>query len=430
MLQRNLWIVLAAIIGFQIAPAFAQKTKIDQWILTYDELMRTSPKQREIYLNNLRAAIIEFETQSQSGLLAFQDRSIWEEVAQGFFLPDAAADDGPCGPYLTLEGNVCVRIIRAPRHNGLDKRPPSTYSNCRNIPGKDEWKCVSDEAPDLTKVATTPPKVAEKAPAPPPPASNDRCLEFHILEGDACVRNIRSPRNGPLGKTPPAGYTKCENIPGKDEWKCTSEDGPTPIKTASVDPKDGAPKAAGDAVCGVKKPACESDREKYRAEFQSQRRNCVYAGNFSDYSGGTPRKGKCKPVTRFKISETDKGVRCPSGKVLCNPLVFGYKPGSTAKKPKGICVSAKSDATTACDEAAPQGNSAKLFEEGPTGFKEKWNEYAKDLKKICGEDKASLNFHCGECGVLYQRLFNIAKGVKKNICDQAAAQPAESTTTK
>lgn len=190
--------------------------------------------------------------------------------------------------------------------------------------------------------------------------------------------------------------------------------------------------------CTSQKLTCKKDRDLHRGKFyksEGGKPACLYAGNISKYPTPKPQKGKCDKVYNSKAPD----LKCEGGKVICNPFVFGWD-----KDKKAICVSPGVEATEACDATSPKDGAAPLFDKANfPGLSDEWNKFVEAVKKVCSTNADSAYFHCSECNILSERLFNLERKVAsaqslcakgKGAASPAAAIPAETppaaTTTK
>ncbi len=425
MLLARIAVLLLAILFFSpITHAGPPTKKVDAWIMDYDDLMMTTPENRKKYLIELRAALVEFEKNSEEGLVVASRETFWNEIVSAFSIPGANAE-GPCraDERHAFASKECVRVFEGRIPVLLDR---FTYT-CTKSPIDGRNECVR-------KAPAAVPGRRETTAANPCPGGSVAGLAASCSPGmrptNVTVEGQRVlcclPRDPPA-PTPalvtPTGTTEKPPVPVPVAVKPTCKPGQVPATdNCTAVP---TPAAAGPDRCEVKKPECEGDREKHRAEFYKEKRSCMYAGSVSDYAGAKPAKGKCKSVRSFKATEEDKPKECGKGKVICNPLVFGYAFRESKATKDPVCVPQSNEATEACHKSpeAPADNLNNLFAGDATGLKPAWNEYIQKVKKICNEDKASTGFHCKECGILMDRLFKIKKEIRGNLC---AAAPAAS----
>ncbi len=175
-----------------------------------------------------------------------------------------------------------------------------------------------------------------------------------------------------------------------------------------------------------------------RALYGTDKRLCVYGGNFSYYRGKQARPGDCRPVFEFcfgydscrdkdnnKIHEPD--VSCGANQILCNPYLFSLQ---TNNEP--YCVSKGQNATSAClqktQESTAQGTHKPivdrlwkhaLYKHGTRNKKlDTWmngfSEFAKRFNETCQGDQATKDAFCAECNMIQRRiLWMNARAIKK-----------------
>lgn len=418
------------------------------WIMSYGELMRLSPLARQQYLTELRTILIEFERRSETGIAALESRGYLDDLLAGLSVLPKSYAESSLGPpedldctgsqlrALTMKGRwVCALPLsdtKIPGHNcaktsngkficwnpiGHDGEPmPETpvYYNAQAMPPLLTTTTVGQPVAQATDVVTATDAIAESEPK--------RCGSHETEEksGDAVVCVLKD------GSAKHSGY-QCD-VRSEGGYRCVRT--PKAQAADAVDAVDAAD-ADADAVdaaesCQADKPVCE-DREKFRQEFYGKKRACLYSGNVSSYPGAKPAKGKCKAVKAFRFSPGGTEYKCGDGKIICNPLVFGMIKKADGLEP--VCIRKSSEATNDCNKVAnKESNSrynsiAELFADENnsdlSGLRESWDGYVKEIKTICDEDKASTQFHCGECRVIYDRLMALKTRFIGNVCKQA-----------
>ncbi len=357
--------------------------EVEVWILDYDDLERMTPDNRAKYLLGLRDVIVEFEKSSEDGLVAATHEGFWHQVFSEFGLPAAfAVTAADC------KSNEEFIPPRSCQVRGVSRSRLPDY-DCNLIP--------VDPGSTLRNQAYTCRRTISRIPHSPIPGRE--MLHQTPIDRSVVHAPVLPPELRP-------------RVPDKG-------------------PEAEAGRAASAANCRVKKPSCDN-REKYRAEFYSQdRRSCVYGGNISQQREGTSRsRGRCKPVRKFTVTAGDTPKECPEGQTICNPLVFGYgeepTPAGAPRAPAAerrftvpLCVPAGREATEKCNRKAPKDNANHLFENSSNGFKDTWNEWKSNLRKMCneqGEDPAAARFHCKECGIMLERLFALKAEFRGNLC--------------
>lgn len=177
--------------------------------------------------------------------------------------------------------------------------------------------------------------------------------------------------------------------------------GPEPASSARLNQKI--------AACAPKPQTCES-RDTIRRSFYQGNLPCVFAGMVSELKNGNRR---CQAVTEYKIG--DKTLKCENGQTMCNPMLFGTILGSSPETP--ICVGRGQAVTEHCGKISNARDAELFLNRNVSGLQDKWDEFKRDLENTCKEGTVSAKFHCHECNLMQNRLFELHARVVKNPCE-------------
>ncbi len=163
------------------------------------------------------------------------------------------------------------------------------------------------------------------------------------------------------------------------------------------------------AACAPKPQTCES-RETIRKLYYQGNLPCVFAGMVSSLANGNRR---CQAVTEYKIG--DKTLKCETGQTMCNPMLFGTVLGSNPETP--ICVGRGQAVTEQCGKISNARDAELFLNRNVSGLQDKWDEFKRGLENTCKEGSVSAKFHCHECNLMNQRLFELHARLVKNPCE-------------
>ncbi len=212
---------------------------------------------------------------------------------------------------------------------------------------------------------------------------------------------------------------------------------------------DACPEVAADPA-GLTCSRAEINAAKTRLYSRAGRPppSCFYAGHVRNYKNNRIAPRNCEPISEF-CSESDScrnaltdqkttpRFRCGSGtrttdagKILCNPLIFGFRRGDQSP----YCVSPGANATKSCDELSSterdEQNNPTRFEwvsgtkgagmdgaamaaiglslqEKATGFHELWDQFAASINNMCVDDRDLRQVFCQECAVVRRRAITM-----------------------
>lgn len=406
--------------------------EVEAWFANHDQLMSMEPKARRDYLREMRNILTTFEVNARAdlpsereasfralGLLPEAEAAIdngglrrikcdslkneyWSSIGTAEFClsrqQGEETDDGvecPKGFLSVGKSGLDPATARAnrrlcysryqdswqPTETGSVECPGSQVARCLTVDGKIRCKCNNAKGAEPEGGSRS---AAPASPLPPtyamgPQASADGQPPVSSRSGDA-----RPAPDGKSGKTSPKPAEKPAKKPGK------------------------LPQ------CQSLKPTCADDREQARKDFFSNKRACVYAGNISQYKGSKPTKYGCKAKSFVTLKHEYK---CTSG-VMCNPLVFCVP---DVKSDKAYCAKRGMEATDECNHIAKRdpGCIETLIKDYVA--KETWDQFLVDLKQVCTTDQASARFHCKECRIMYDRIFNLNTQYFGDLCVKNAA---------
>lgn len=163
------------------------------------------------------------------------------------------------------------------------------------------------------------------------------------------------------------------------------------------------------AACAPKPQACES-RDRIRRQYYQGNLPCVFAGMVSSLANGNRR---CQAVTEYKIG--DKTLKCDAGQTMCNPMLFGTVLGSNPETP--ICVGRGQAVTEHCGKISNARDAELFLNRNVSGLQDKWDEFKRGLEDTCKEGSVAAKFHCHECNLMKQRLFELHARLVKNPCE-------------
>lgn len=163
------------------------------------------------------------------------------------------------------------------------------------------------------------------------------------------------------------------------------------------------------SACAPKPASCES-RAVIRKVYYQGNLPCVFAGMVSKLSNGNRR---CEAVTTYKVG--DKDLKCAAGQTMCNPMLFGTVLGSNPETP--ICVGRGQSVTEYCGKISNARDAELFLNRNISGIQEKWDEFKRDLESVCKDGTVASKFHCHECNLMRQRLFELHARVVKNPCE-------------
>lgn len=161
--------------------------------------------------------------------------------------------------------------------------------------------------------------------------------------------------------------------------------------------------------CAPKPASCESRAAIRRVYYQGSL-PCVFAGMVSKLANGNRR---CEAVISYKVGE--KSLRCANGQTMCNPMLFGTVLGSNPET--AICVGRGQNVTEHCGKISNARDAELFLNRNISGIQEKWDEFKRDLENVCKDGTVSSKFHCHECNLMRQRLFELHARVVKNPCE-------------
>lgn len=161
--------------------------------------------------------------------------------------------------------------------------------------------------------------------------------------------------------------------------------------------------------CAPKPEAC-GDRDAIRKEYYQGKLPCVFAGMISNLDNQNRR---CQAVTEFKLG--DESLKCEHGQAMCNPLLFGSVLGSSPVK--AICVGRGQDVTSQCSKLSNARDAELFINRNMNGLQDKWDEFRTNLATVCKPQSVSAKFHCHECNVMKQRLFELHARLVSNPCE-------------
>jgi hypothetical protein len=436
---------------FALDPRYGQ-------IVSYEKLMRLSPKKREIYLEAVRQLVRDVEKMQRDKAKLFADESdskrlnVYLDLLNRFIEEAQAAQEvrrtpfygdrnrPSCNPPFALvrakmtgdDGNlqnyVCVLADKSAPKTEKDTwhYTPKASKSCEVgtvlVKGPEgKTFCATDESykkmrPDLRAIITPPPAPPKAA----APAVARKAAEVKKPKAPKKLSAAADDKGSSATEAASDSPTAKEDLP-EDVVLCAVE-GEGEKAFTSIKSGPGFEKFCNDETIAAA-----------RARFYSEaRRDCVFAGNFLSYKEGAKAPGRCNTSSKFCFGDfpsckNEKGEAVADGGLsfscndpkqqICNPLVYGVKKGTSPKFLSGepFCVTANSGATAACEDAVKKEVPTLLFNAANTvnmpGIMETWNKFASDFNSMCNGEGAGKQFNCRECELIRNRLFATAVAI-------------------
>ncbi len=298
---------------------------------------------------------------------------------------------------------------------------------------------VAPPAPIIT--APVPQPVVEVAPIPPParPAS---LATATIAQGPSAVTAVPTDVNRPLTEAERARRQRAwpEGVFGPfssmeiqrgacgengrlahhDEasgvWFCLTEDAQRKVQTGEIElPQLRSSQLPVDR-CAPVPMVCEPKAELRRQFWGTQGVKCLIAGVVSELEPvpGRPDDKRCRVPGEFSVGE--RRFRCGPHQSICNPLLFG-----SVNEQTPVCMGRGSDVTARCARVSTAHDAHRFLSRHTPGIQETWDQLRNGLREVCAPSSVSGRFHCEECNLIRQRLFELnAKIVgRERACENA-----------
>ncbi len=367
-----------------------RKVRLTPEMISFADFKKLSFEKKKFYLRGLRKLMYQasrfskkkrkgalFADLPRAGVAPFQDQ-IWS-----LLLTPSYAEDPPKGYRYTLPDGRTILPPNVPLPTWSEQSVPGRPDQKMMVPFYDpkyftpSGALLAPYAP-FSAVAPAAPPSAPEAPAAVAPASPDGPATY-----------------SPVSPAPENPVATSDAAPGPE---VAAPD----VAALNTDRFEHLRETTHPDKCGTYTPEC-SGRDEKRADFYATGMDvCIFAGSFSHYKGGVPAPGGCeKPVWG--------DFRCESSSdVVCNPLVFGGKPGGGF-----YCVPASPDATESCYKDT-QSEASMDFLKGLSDdqlnqFRGSWDELKAGFDKVCAGsgDQSAFGFFCYECKAIFQRLIEL-----------------------
>jgi hypothetical protein len=364
---------------FGTGSSFAMKNSFEPTLISYQQLMRLDARKRVIYLKSVVAAINEFEIKSQEKLAGGKFAELEElrddMIAYLAVMPEAMAaedDQHPNNPEADLDTATA-------NETALQQQLNAAQSEIQNHSNVLLWNWGPTGRQDANLVNTLPAQI--------------QAAHQKTVEAQQAV----------------------------DAQKAVDKQGNDALAEANKPPE---PPATGAVNCSFDKHAIDKARAGYK-KSPGNKKACLIGGSVSSYQGGTPKAGKCKPIT---CSTSD--VPNPSGKALTK-----VDSSFVCKKDKSaICLPATktvfADGINLAKTQPDKYTTDCVTRDGQNH--ENWSDVTGKMATVC--DKTDPNtsvLFCQECKTLEARLASAssAAGVATPaVAAPAAAAPAPADT--
>ncbi len=282
---------------------------------------------------------------------------------------------------------------------------------------------VSPGAPPqpAREVAPVPPSPSPTA-APVPAAPTD--VNRPITEAERARRQ----RNWPAGIFGPFSGMEVQRgacgendrIAHHDEasgvWFCLTDEAQRKLQAGEIEIPQLRPEQLPVDRCAPVPMVCEAKEQIRRQFWGTQGVKCLIAGVVSELEAvpGRPDDKRCKVPGEVAVGE--KRLRCGTHQSICNPLLFGSVNDQTP-----ICMGRGHDVTARCSRVSTAHDAHRFLSRNTPGIQEAWDQLRTGLREVCEPTSVSGRFHCEECNIIRQRLFELnAKIVgRERACENA-----------
>lgn len=222
------------------------------------------------------------------------------------------------------------------------------------------------------------------------------CTEAQELAIEAAFKKAQPPRPMLVPRAPPE----------ESEWPAATiliKETPLDSKPVAlaVEPQKEPPPEPAKPIKSVKRRVhCEIPQTV--CGDPSKDREQIFMGKLPCVIAGMisqldSRNRRCQPV----MSAGD--LKCSEqGQSICNPLLFGTRPDGSP-----VCVGRGQSVTKQCSKLSSTLDVNRYLASAPAGVQERWDEFKRSLSSLCQAGTVQARFHCQECNVMRQRLAEI-----------------------
>ncbi len=199
-------------------------------------------------------------------------------------------------------------------------------------------------------------------------------------------------------------------------WFCLTDEAQRKLQAGEIEIPQLRPDQLPVDRCAPVPMVCEAKEQIRRQFWGTQGVKCLIAGVVSELEAvpGRPDDKRCKVSGEVAVGE--KRLRCGTHQSICNPLLFGSVNDQTP-----ICMGRGHDVTARCSRVSTAHDAHRFLSRNTPGIQEAWDQLRTGLREVCEPNSVSGRFHCEECNVIRQRLFELnAKIVgRERACENA-----------